>query len=61
MAKTLETASEAVTVGGILGVAEMESWVEARTADTDDPNAGPKPPTGAQRRSLRVAISAGVH
>lgn len=58
MASTLETAVGAVTLGGIVGVVEIESWVEAKMADRVAVNEGPRPPRGAQRRWLRIRISA---
>lgn len=41
-----------------MGVAEMENCVELAIADIVASNEVPKPPTGAQRRLLRVVISA---
>lgn len=61
VASTLDTPVAAVTDAGTVGVLEMESWAVLKTVEAAAPTAVPTPPTGAQRRPLRVPISVLSH
>lgn len=61
VARILDTCEPLVIVGAMVGVVERESWDELKKAEIVEDKEGPKPPTGAQRRVLRVLMSGQVH
>ena len=60
VASTLDTSVGPVTPAGTVGVVESEGW-EVANAESVASNDVPKPPTGAQRRSLSTPISMEDH